>query len=61
MVATAFDEDANDRGERDDLVASGFVEPVPEWLQCKGSKWILKIDQDGVHHASEHRGKPGTR
>lgn len=53
MLVTAFDEDADERGERDDLVASGVVESSPEWLQCRGSKWVLRIDQNGVRHESE--------
>ena len=56
MVVTAFDEDANERGERDDLVASGVVEPAPESLRCRGSKWVLRIDGAGVRSESELRG-----
>ena len=55
MIVTAFDEDSNDHGERDDLVASGTVEPSPDWLQCKGSRWVLKINSNGVRHQSEVR------
>src|SRR5580704_924035 len=32
MVLTAFDEDADEHGNRDDLIASGIVEPSPPWL-----------------------------
>ena len=53
MEVTAFDEDVNDHGERDDLVASGTVEPSPDWLQCNGSRWVLRIDANGVRHQSE--------
>ena len=53
MVVTAFDEDANERGERDDLIAHGVVERSPEWLQCNGSRWSLRIDENGVRHQSE--------
>jgi hypothetical protein len=52
MMATAFDEDSED-GVRDDLIATGIVEPSPEWLQCRGSRWILRIDENGVRHESE--------
>src|SRR6266536_5304450 len=52
MVLTAFDEDLNERGERDDLLASGTVEPAPDWLQCNGSRWVLRIDARGVRHES---------
>lgn len=43
MVVTAYDEDTNDAGERDDLLASGTVQQSPDWLQCNGSRWALKI------------------
>jgi hypothetical protein len=55
MILTAFDEDY-DGGKRDDLFASGIVEPSPEWLSCKGSRWVLRIDEDGVRHESEFLG-----
>ena len=45
MTLTAFDHDEDENGNRDDLIASGTVEPSPEWLQCNGSRWALKIDQ----------------
>jgi hypothetical protein len=53
MEAIAFDEDADETGKRDDLIASGVVEPSPDWLSCNGSKWVLKIDSNGVRHESE--------
>ena len=53
MVVTAFDEDTNDQGERDDLIAHGVVERSPEWLQCNGSRWCLRIDEHGVRHQSD--------
>ena len=53
MEAIAFDEDADETGNRDDLIASGVVEPAPDWLSCNGSKWVLKIDSNGVRHESE--------
>jgi hypothetical protein len=52
MMVTAYDEDSNERGERDDLLASGTVEPSPDWLQCNGSRWVLKIDAKGVRRKS---------
>ena len=36
LVVTAYDQDSNDAGERDDLQASGTVEASPDWLKCKG-------------------------
>lgn len=53
MRATAFDEDADENGVRDDLLASGVVEPSPDWLSCRGSKWVLRIDANGVRHQSD--------
>ena len=53
MQVTAFEEDPDENGARDDLVATGIVEPSPDWLRCKGSKWVLRIDADGVRHHSD--------
>ena len=55
MIVTAFDQDADEQGVRDDLIATGVVEQSPEWLQCRGSKWALRIDKDGVRHESDLR------
>lgn len=55
MLVVAFDEDADEHGRRDDLVASGTVQPAPDWLSCRGSKWVLRIDELGVRHESELR------
>jgi hypothetical protein len=56
MLVTAYDEDSDEQGERDDLVATGTVEPAPDWLTCRGSKWVLRIDENGVRHESDLRG-----
>lgn len=56
MSVTAFDEDADEHGNRDDLCASGTVEPAPEWLRQHGSKWILRIDERGLWHESDLNG-----
>jgi hypothetical protein len=53
MVVTAFDEDIDEYGKRDDILASGIVERSPIGLRCKGSRWVLKIDSNGVRHESE--------
>ena len=53
MALTAFDEDADEHGNRDDIIASGIVEPSPPWLQCIGSRWALRIDGNGVRHESD--------
>jgi hypothetical protein len=53
LILTAFEEDVDEHGKRDDLIASGIVERSPEWLQCNGSRWALKIDRNGVRHESD--------
>lgn len=53
MKIVAFDEDFDEQNQRDDLLASGIVEPSPDWLQCNGSKWSLRIDENGVRHESD--------
>jgi hypothetical protein len=55
MLVTAFMEDSDENGNRDYLIASGRVEPPPEWLQCRGSRWVLIVDQNGVRHESDLR------
>lgn len=52
MEAVAFEEDADETGKRDDLIAAGIVECAPDWLACNGSKWVLRIDSHGVRHES---------
>ena len=53
MVLTAFDEDTDEHGNRDDLIASGTVERSPWRLRCAGSRWVLRIDRNGVRHNSD--------
>ena len=45
MTVVAFDEDVDDDGKPDNLVASGIVDRPPEWLSCNGSRWVLRIDE----------------
>jgi hypothetical protein len=35
MTVTAFDEDVDDEGKPDNLVASGTVKRSPNWLSCE--------------------------
>ncbi len=51
MMLTAFDENSDEHGQRDDLLATGTVEPSPDWLQCKGL-------QMGPAHRSARRPAP---
>jgi len=53
MHLTAFDDDANDQGTPDKILATGVVEPSPDWLQCNGSRWVLRIDACGIRHESD--------
>ena len=55
MTVTAFDLDADDNGAPDNLIATGIVEPSPDWLQCRGSRWVLMIDEHGIRHESDLR------
>jgi hypothetical protein len=55
MHLIAYDEDLDQNGARDDLIASGIVEPSPPALRCKGSRWVLRIDEHGVRHESDLR------
>jgi hypothetical protein len=54
MRATATEENYED-GVRDDLIATGTVEPSPDWLQCSGSRWVLRIDPPGIQWESDLR------
>lgn len=53
MILTAFDEDADENGNPNYLVASGIVKPATGWLKDHGSKWVLRIDANGVYHETE--------
>jgi hypothetical protein len=55
MTLTVFDEDLDEHGNRDDLIASGTVEPSPEWLSCRGSRGVLRIDELGVANESDRQ------
>ena len=57
MKLTAFDQDVDDTGNRDDFIASGTVEPSPRSLRCNGSRWVLRIDENGVRNESDIRKK----
>jgi hypothetical protein len=53
MLITAFEPDADEKGEADELLADGRVIESPEWLKCSGSRWALAIDEKGWYHASD--------
>ena len=53
MFLTAYDEDLDENGNRDDLLASGIVEHAPPSLAYHGSRWVLRIDEHGVCNESD--------
>jgi hypothetical protein len=53
MSVIAFDDDLDDHGNNDNLIAHGIVVRSPDWLQCRGSRWSLQIDSNGVRHESD--------
>lgn len=54
MRLTAFaEDDFDEHGNPDYIIASGIVECSPDWLRCSGSRWVLRIDQDGVRRESD--------
>jgi hypothetical protein len=53
MIVTAYDEDADEHGNSDWLIATGRVIGSPEWLRCGGSIWALEIDANGLRNQSE--------
>ncbi len=53
LTLTAYDDDADEYGNRNNLIAHGRVEHAPTWLRCDGSKWVLRIDEKGVFHQSD--------
>ena len=55
MQVMAFDEDSDEQGRPDNLIASGIVEPAVPGLVGHGSKWMLRIDDHGVRHESDVR------
>jgi hypothetical protein len=53
MAVTAFEPDTDDDGRPAYLIATGVVEPSPDWLQCNGSRWALRVDEHGVRHQAK--------
>lgn len=55
MLVTAYDDDIDEEGKPDALIATGIVEPSPAWLRCRGSRWVLRFNESGVQHESDLR------
>lgn len=53
MIVTAYDDDADEHGQRDNVIATGVVVRSREPLRCRGSVWSLLIDENGLRHESE--------
>jgi hypothetical protein len=53
MNLTAYEDDVDKNNQTDDLFATGTVEPSPDFAQCSGSKWCLRIDRAGIRHESD--------
>ena len=53
MRVSVVEENYDEHNQRDDLVASGIVERAPDWLQCNGSRWVLRMDSPGVRLESD--------
>jgi hypothetical protein len=56
LKITVFDDDIDDAGRPDRLVATGVVERSPDSAQCRGSRWALRLAPPGVRHESELAG-----
>jgi hypothetical protein len=55
MLVTVYELDADENNASDDIFASGIVVPSPDYAQCNGSKWSLRIDESGIRHESDLR------
>lgn len=55
MLVIAFEPDFDEHGNPDELFAVGVVERSPEWLRCRGSRWVLRFDEHGARHESDLR------
>lgn len=55
MSAVALEPDSDEHGNPMELFATGIIERAPEELACLGSRWVLRIDADGVRHRPPSR------
>lgn len=56
MTVTAFDDDSDENGMPDRILVTGTVERSPEYAQCRGSVWSLRVDIHGVQWQSQLQG-----
>ena len=52
LVIDVYDDDLNDKGEPDNLIASGIVERNSS-IQWARIKWCCRIDAQGIRHESD--------
>ena len=53
MLVTAFDDDADENGNHDRILVTGLIESSPDYAQCRGSKWPIRVDDQGVQWESQ--------
>ncbi len=53
LLIDVYSDDLNDRGEPDNLIASGVVERNSSSGWAKEIKWCCRIDAQGIRHQSE--------
>ena len=52
QLVIAFEDDSSET-KHEYLVASGSVERAPEELGCQGSRWVLRLDSQGVRRIAQ--------
>ena len=53
LVIDVYSDDLNDKGEPDNLIASGVVERNSSSGWAKEIRWCCRIDAQGIRHESE--------
>jgi hypothetical protein len=48
MLAIALEPDIEEDGIPSELFATGTIERAPDWLACRGSRWVLRLASQGV-------------
>lgn len=48
-----YDEDEDDMGQPDNLIADGVVEPCQAGGWASSAKWCCRIDERGIRHMSD--------
>jgi hypothetical protein len=53
LVIDVYSDDLNNKGEPDNLIASGIVERNASLGWAKGIKWCCRVDAQGIRHESD--------